>query len=251
MKSIKKYIALSVLALAALSCSKDSNDSSTLGTKNDAGSGQGGSLARFAIVGDYMYAVHGRSLKVMDITDRTNPNFVSTAQVNADVETLFARDESTLFIGSTTGMYVYSAAGSQVDLVDSYAHITSCDPVVANSDYAYVTLRTRTNEVTCNRGNVNQLDVVDISNLSNIHVVNEVQMEFPIGLGIHENTLMVCDNGLKVYDITDGANPQFITKEEVNAVDIIPYGDLMIVSTVSGISQYRYNNGQLEFLSSL
>ncbi len=252
MKSFKKYIAaLSIIAVAAMGCSKDGNEAASLDTKNDQGSAQGGSLARFALVGNHLYAVNGRSLKVLDVTDRENPSFVKSASINSDVETIFARDNSTLFIGARSGMFVYDISnGAEVQLIDSYQHITSCDPVVANSNYAYVTLRTREESNNpCGVSNVNQLDVVDISNLGNMRVVKEMPMDFPIGLGLYGDTLLVCDNGLKVYDVTDGANPVFITKEEVKAVDIIPYRDLMIVSTISGISQYRFKSGKLEFLS--
>jgi hypothetical protein len=253
MKSFKKYIAaLTIITVAAMGCSKDGNEATTLGNKNDQGTGQGGSLARFALVGNHMYAVNGRSLKVFDLSNRLNPSFVKSAPIGADVETIFARDNSTLFIGARSGMFVYDVSnGAEVQLIDSYQHITSCDPVVANSDYAYVTLRTRqeSDNTNCGVSNVNQLDVVDIRNLGNMRVVNEMPMEFPIGLGLHGDTLMVCDNGLKVYDVTDGANPVLLMKEDVKAVDIIPYGDLMIVSTISGITQYRFKNGKLEFLS--
>lgn len=252
MKSIKHYIlSIGIIALAA-GCAKDSNSGEAAGTKNDNGTGQGGSLARFALVGDHMYAVNGNSLKVFNLSDPADPNFVSTTNINADVETIFARDEETMFIGSRQGMFAYDVSNApNVEQLGSYSHVTSCDPVVANSDYAYVTLRTRDEEVGCNRGDVNQLDVVDISNLNNMQVVHSVQMEFPIGLGLYGDTLLVCDEGLKVYDVSKGDSPQFLTKEELNAVDIIPYNDLMIVSTVSGIAQYRFKNGKLEFLSSL
>lgn len=253
MKSFKKYIAaLSIIAVAAMGCSKDGNEAASLDTKNNQGTGQGGSLARFALVGNHMYAVNGRSLKVLDISNRANPTFVKSAPINSDVETIFARDNSTLFIGARSGMFVYDVSnGAEVQQIASYEHITSCDPVVANSDYAYVTLRTRqeTDNNNCGVSNVNQMDVVDIRNLGSMHVVKEMPMDFPIGLGLHGDTLLVCDDGLKVYDITDGANPVFLMKEELKAVDIIPYGDLMIVSTISGISQYRFKNGKLEFLS--
>ncbi len=249
---MKKYIASLIIIAAAIGCSKDGGETGSFDTKNNNGNGQGGSLARFALIGNHMYAVNGTSLKIFDITNREDPSFTSTTQVGADVETIFARDNQTMFIGSRTGMFVYDVSNApSVSLIDSYEHVTSCDPVVANSNYAYVTLRTRENEVNCNRGDINQLDIIDISDLRNMQQVNQLQMEFPIGLGLHGDTLLICDEGLKVFDITDGAQPKFLTKENVNAVDIIPYGDLMIVSTISGIAQYRFKNGKLEFLSNL
>ena len=250
---MKRYIAaLTILAVAIGGCSKDSSETSSFDTKNDAGTGQGGSLARFALVGDHLYAVNGRSLKVFNISDSENPGFLSSSEVGADVETIFARDSKTLFIGSRTGMFIYDATNApNIELLSNYSHVTSCDPVVANSNYAYVTLRTRENEVGCGRSNVNQLDVVNIQDLRRIQLVNEVSMDFPIGLGLYGDTLLVCDEGIKVFDISNGAEPKLISQEQVNAVDIIPFGDLMIVSTISGMAQYRFKNGKLEFLSKI
>ena len=56
-------------------------------------------------------------------------------------------------------MYIFNVASPEnPQFVSVYSHVVSCDPVVAEGNYAYVTLRSGTN---CNRG-LNVLDVVDI-----------------------------------------------------------------------------------------
>lgn len=244
---MKKLILFTCSLLLLFSCEKDS---SALSSGNS--TGQGGSLARFAIAGDYMFCVNGRSLKVLDLSNPENPNLVSSSDIGVDVETIFLRDSETMFIGSTDGMFIYDISKAPIiQQVGAYRHITSCDPVVANQNYAYVTLRSSVNNNACNRG-VNQLDIVDISTLTNPQFSTSLAMDHPIGLGLHGDTLIICDNGLKVFDLQDPENPALIeTNTEIEAVDIIPFGKLMIISTTTGFEQYEYHKGQFRFLSKI
>ena len=57
---------------------------------NDAGNvGQGGSLARFKIVGDYLYAVDSHNINVFDISDLENPADLDDVYAGFDIETIF------------------------------------------------------------------------------------------------------------------------------------------------------------------
>ena len=244
---MKKLILLSIFTLALISCDSEITDSS-----NIPGTGQGGSLARFAISDDFMFAVNGQSLKVFSLSDPQNPRLLSSKELGVNVETIFLRDSATLFIGSTDGMFIYDISKAPtITPLSVYRHITSCDPVVANQNYAYVTLRSSVNNSACGRG-VNQLDILDISDLSNPQEVNSISMEHPIGLGLYGDTLLVCDGGVKVFSTVDPRNPYYITTQtEIDAIDIIPYGKQMIISTSTGIEQYEYHKGELTFLSKI
>ncbi|MDZ7847757.1 MAG: hypothetical protein U5L96_13875 [Owenweeksia sp.] len=149
-------------------------------------------------------------------------------------------------------MYIYDISQPPaITQLGMYEHIVSCDPVVANDRYAFVTLRSSMNNDACNRS-VNQLDVIDIRNLTQPELVESYAMKHPIGLGLYGDTLLVCDDGLKVMDATDVLNLNLIHHNtSLPAVDIIPFGNLMIIATETGFAQYRYKNGQLKFLSSL
>lgn len=214
--------------------------------------GQGGSLARFAVVKDYLYTVNGTELKVFNLNDPTNPIWLSNYQLNVDVETIFPRDSTTLFIGTTNGLYIYDITNPpNVKQLSFYSHVVSCDPVVANSQYAYVTLRTDENNNFCRRG-VNRLDIVDIQDLTNPDIVNTFGMIKPYGLGLYADTLLVCDNGIKVFDVSDPLNLKLLNAiEDIPARDIIPLGDHMLIATTEGLKQYRYENQQLILLSEL
>lgn len=247
MKNLLKYYSFLVLALTLSACSADSS-------KDMAGSpsqpGQGGSLARFTIANNHLFAVNDGSLRVFHLQDKTDPIYISRIELNRDVETIFARDSATLFIGTTSGMFIYDISDApNVQQLSLYEHIVSCDPVVANNNYAYVTLRS--DAVNCNR-NVNKLEVIDITDPRNPRLINERNMINPKGLGLYADTLLVCDKGVKVFDVSNPNDIQYITADEdVDAVDIIPYGKLMIIRSESGLAQYEYENGSLNLLSEL
>jgi hypothetical protein len=238
------FLAFSFILLTA--CGADLGSSNNIG----GGVGQGGSLARFTISGNHLYAVNGTKLKAFDIATPNNLRFVNEKDLNVNVETIFSRDDSTIFIGTQSGMYIYDISDAPtVKYLSSYQHIVACDPVVANSTHAYVTLHTTVGEGRCWRG-VNQLDIVDITDLKRIQLVNNIPMTSPKGLGLYGDTLLVCDEGIRIFDITDGDNPvQLDFESGIDAIDIIPNGDLMLIATKTGLEQYRYHNGSLSFLS--
>lgn len=234
------------LLLVFASCESDTGS----GVSGD--TGRGGSLARFAVVKDHLFVVDGTNLKVFDLSNPENPVYLSNKELNVDVETIFPRDDSTLFIGTTSGLYIYDISNApSVSLISWYSHVVSCDPVVANSNYAYVTLHSDENNNRCFR-NTNQLDIVDISDLKNPDILTTFPMIRPLGLGIYGDTLLVCDNGVKVLDVSNPTSIKLLNAiEDIPAIDIIPIGDLMIISTTNGLKQYRYKNKQLSLLSEL
>lgn len=245
---MRKLSILLGLALIAASCGKDSSTGEGLGSAT----GQGGSLARFAVVNDHLYSVDGSELKVFDISKGNNAVYLSRHQLNTWVETIFPRDTATIFIGTLSGMYIYDVSNApNINQLSVYNHVTACDPVVANDRYAYVTLRSDQNSNWCQRS-VDQLDIIDIQDLTKPQLVNSFSMINPKGLGLIGDTLLVCDRGLKVFDVNDPLNLQLLDfDEDFDAVDLIPYGNLVISVGEDGLKQYEYKNGSLTFLSEL
>ena len=245
---MKKLITLVLAALLFNSC--ESSEGSA-----DNGSpavGQAGSLARFAVANGHLFAVHNNELRVFSLSNMENPVQLSAISLNTSAETIFPMGDSTLFIGSTSGMYIYDiSAAPSIKLLSNYRHIVSCDPVVANSEYAYVTLRTEANNFNCARG-TNQLDIVNIRDLSNPSLESSFPLIQPKGLGLFGDTLLICDQGLKVFDVKDPQSIKLLdADEDFDAVDLIPNGNLMIAVSESGLQQYRYKDGKLSFLSAL
>jgi hypothetical protein len=218
--------------------------------------GIGGSMARFTIKDNYLYTLVGNVLFVYDIADPANPVEKRSLSLADDfrtqVETIFPYGSNLLF-GTTTGMFVYDISNPEIpSYTGQFAHVMSCDPVVAENNIAYVTLRGGTE---C-RGSINQLDILNISNLTNPVLIESYPMTSPLGLGIDNNTLFVCDgNFLKVYDVTNPNGIKPMKEFEMKApYDVIPLKDKkeLILSAKGGIMQYDYSDIEnIKLLSTL
>ncbi len=76
-----------------------------------------------------------------------------------NVETVFIAEDM-LYVGTSNGMHILSLANpSSPNFLSTYQHITACDPVVVEGDWAYVTLRAGN---ICG-GTQNLLEVIDIA----------------------------------------------------------------------------------------
>ena len=213
------------------------------------GTGQGGSLARFKIVGDHLYAVDSHYINVFNITDLQNPVEGEDVFAGFDIETIFNRGEH-LFLGSMRGMYIYdiSSPGSP-QFVSEFQHGTACDPVVVDGDYAYVTLRGGSFCGATESG----LYIVDISTIENPELVVQYPLDEPYGLGIKDEKLFVCDgsSGLKVYDKTDIMNLETLNVfENIVTFDVIPQENQLLLVGDDILTQYSYQDDGLELISS-
>jgi hypothetical protein len=122
-------------------------------------------MARFAISGDNLYTVDQGSLTHYEISDANNPRRGNRVQLQFNVETIFPYQDK-LFIGTQQGMHILGIQNPEApNLIATVSHFVSCDPVVADSRYAYVTLRGGT---TCRGGNINELQVIDLATISNL-----------------------------------------------------------------------------------
>jgi hypothetical protein len=141
-------------------------------------------------------------------------------------------------------MFIYDNSNpSSPEYRSSFMHVTACDPVVVNDDYAFVTLRSGTR---CEGFN-NQLDVINIENLNSPWLVKTYPMQNPHGLGIDGNTLFICegDYGLKVFDISDVndiSSNQLEHFPDINSFDVIPYEKVLLMIGEDGFYQYDYSD---------
>jgi hypothetical protein len=213
------------------------------------GEGSGGSLARFTIANSHLYTVDNTSLKVFDLSNPQKPLFKTSKEVGFGVETIFPLGKK-LFLGTQTGMYIYDVSSpTRPTELSFYEHIFSCDPVVSDGNFAYVTLSSANQ--TCWR-EINELQIVDIRNLENPQLVKRYNMQGPRGLAIRNDTLWVCDAGLKVYDVSDKANIRLIHHfNSVVAYDIILNKQLAMVVGENGFVQYRIANDTIFKISEI
>ena len=212
-----------------------------------------GSITKFALVNDYLYIMDRQNLHPINIANPQSLVKNSPVQIWRNVETLFPHDDK-IFMGTTTGMMIYSTSKpSAPNHLGTITHTTAWEPVVVKGDYAYVTVRSGT---TC-FGNINELEVVNISNPTNPFMESTFEMTNPHGLGVDGNSLYLCDgeSGLKVFDCT---NPTTVgnhltqTFSDIHAIDVIPHAGVAIVLTSDGIYQYDISDPQsIQYLSQI
>lgn len=203
--------------------------------------GMGGSMARFAIVSEYLYTVGTFDLSTFNISTATRPQFMSNKHVGMNIETIYPF-KNNLFIGLTSGMFIYNISSpGNPTLTGQFSHVRSCDPVIADDTHAYVTLRSGT---TC-QGFTNQMEVLKLNNLTNPSLVKTYQLTNPHGLSKDGNTLFLCDgrDGLKVYNAANVENLQLLnTISGIETYDVIAYNNVAIVVAKDGLYQYDYSN---------
>lgn len=236
------YLMAFALVLGTIGCKKSSPTSPTSNASGNAryiAGGKGGSMARFAIIDNYMYSVDFKTLKIFDITDGMNPKYIAKRDLLVGAETIFPQNDK-LFIGTQNGLYIYNVTNPVQPTKESYIeHVVSCDPVVADETHAYVTLRGGS---ACGN-NLNLLDVYDVTDPQDPQLRTSSDMASPYGLGLSEatsSTLFVCDgdSGLVVMSLT-GLEPLEVNRiHGIKAYDVIPDGDRLIVSAGDRIIQY-------------
>lgn len=213
--------------------------------------GISGSMARFTLLNNYLYTVTDNALNVFDISQPQNPAFLNKINMPFGIETIYPF-KSNLFIGSQTGMLIYGTANpTQPVQAGSFAHARVCDPVIADENYAYITLSSGTK---C-AGFTNQLDVLNIQNLQSPQLVKSYPLTNPHGLSKDGNTLFICDGaaGLKVFDATDNNSLKILqTIGGMDAYDVITFNRLAIVVAKDGLYQFDYEDrSKVQLLSKI
>jgi hypothetical protein len=203
--------------------------------------GISGSMARFALVNEYLYTVFTYGLNTISLLNPLQPQKVNTLNISWGIETIYPFKDK-LFIGSRNGMYIYNLQNPAAPAMSGkFLHANACDPVIADDNTAYVTLHSGT---MCNTF-TNQLDVLDVTNIAAPQLIKTYQLTNPKGLGKDGNLLFVCDGttGVRVYD---AANPaalvQFKLLPVEKADDVIVYNGIALIVSPYGLYQYNYSN---------
>ncbi|RFM28504.1 LVIVD repeat-containing protein [Deminuibacter soli] len=195
-------------------------------------SGVNGSMSAFALLKNRLYTCRYGNFMVYNLSNATDPAYVGSAPIASNIETIFPFGDN-LFLGATTGMYIYNTADpDHPAAAGMFGHVRSCDPVVADEKTAYVTLHTNTR---C-QGNVNELNIIDITDIHHPGTPVTLSMTSPKGLSKTGNLLLVCDGNVKIYDVTKPASPSLISQVSVpDSYDIVTIGHTAITATDKGL----------------
>lgn len=216
----------------------DAVNESSSGQASDVGIG--GSMARFTLAMDHLYIVDEYRLHVFGLSAPEVPEKVNTVNIGWGIETIFPYQDK-LFIGANNGMYIFDNSNPTApEQLSIFAHATACDPVFVDGNVAYVTLRDGRECETF----TNQLDVVDVTTLTDPVLIKSFGMHNPHGLSKLGDALYICENdqGVKVFDASDAqtvGDRQIGKMTGFQAYDIITLqGGLAIVVGEDGLYQY-------------
>ena len=227
------YLRLEDNAIAETTSSDEANGFNEVSTA--------GSMTRFLPIDRYLYTINFNELVLFFIGDNYQPSRFARLDTGTQAETLFQLN-NLLFVGSTTGMLMYDVTSpSNPNYLNSIEHFRSCDPVVADENYAYVTLRGGTNCFT----ETNELQIIDIRTPEELSVVARQVMFNPHGLAIHQDYLLVCDGtaGLKVVDVSNREQPEILSTDNIPfAYDIIVDFPSALVVGEGVLYQYDLSN---------
>lgn len=248
---MRKIILPLLIICLFVQCDK-SLDSSFSGASPSASTttGQGGSLARFAVSGNYLYSVDEQQLKVFNISNPADPVLKKSVQIGFAIETIFPFKDK-LFIGSTSQVYIYSITDPEnpqkLGVAISPQVLRRCDPVVAKDTVAFATLRTNG---PCG-GSQSILAVYDVKDVTRPVQKATFFVNEPYGLGYSGDVLYVCDryNGLMVLDISKPFEPSLIkSMKDGSYIDVIPYQNTLICWVTDGIILYDITNNRMPVL---
>ena len=209
--------------------------------QSSSSTGTGGSMARLGIVNDYMYGVSSSKVYAFDISNAADPVMKNAKSMGWGIETIYPF-QNKLFMGSSSGLYICDITNPADPIAEGmFTHGSSCDPVIADGKYAYVTLHSGT---AC-FGSLNQLDVLDVSDIKRPALVNTYAFNNPRGLSKDGDKLFICDGkaGLKIYSVQDPAGIKLITTiGGIETYDVITNNKTAIVVAKGGLYQYDYSD---------
>jgi len=214
--------------------------------------GKSGSITKFTIHNNYMYALNPNEVQTYSLENPDEPELVHTIETDYGLETIIVYD-NTVYVGSRNSLYILDiSAPYQPEILSESNRVelgffSGCDPVVVKDNYAYSTIKIIDN--ICGTFNARSLLLVyDVSDKSNPKIVSEFLLDQPNGLAYIGNHLVVCDEGsdqLVIFDITDPLNVQQLFDNNINItdpVDLIIHDSKMIVSTKTSFTIYNINS---------
>ena len=218
-------------------------DDATTANNGSQSNGKNGSMSRFSLYGNYLYAVIENQMTIIDLSGEIPVKAIENLYIGSNVETIF-NYKNNMFMGTPTGMLIFSVADPlKPQYCSSLQHVFGCDPVVVEDDIAYVTVHSGN---FCGQ-NTNELIIINVSDVYHPSQIVSYTMTKPMGLGIDEKTLFVCDDGLKIFN---AENPQTIMTSQnvlahytgMNGYDVIPFNNILIMIAENGLYQYDYSN---------
>ncbi|MDL2322393.1 hypothetical protein LJC52_00210 [Bacteroidales bacterium OttesenSCG-928-A17] len=218
----------------------DGSNTSFANSISASSNGLTGSMSRFSLYDNYLYAVINYTMCVFDLSSGAPVKAAENISVG-NVETIFSYKDK-MFLGTPTGMQIWSVKNPLNPTYCSCVwHVYGCDPVIVHDDLAYVTIHSGN---FCGQDN-NELFIMDVSDVYHPKQLVSYAMTKPKGLGIDNGALFLCDNGLKVFKIDQPETLLANTLAHIKGMegyDVIPFDNVLMMIADDGLYQYDYTD---------
>ena len=226
------YMSLGLL----LGCNSETSDT----TESHSSQSGNGSITKFTTQSGFLVTLNERDqIKTFDLSTPLLPELKWVYSVTIEPETLYPYKSDLLLIGSRQGALILTVLDDGSLQERSFiSHEYGCDPVVADQDIMYVTVRSSRG---CGQTRSNVLLIFDISNPDDPVEIGELSIEQPKGLALADNDqLFVCSTeGLIDVDITDPTTPVVRERyENISCRDLIAFEGDLITQNQDGIQIY-------------
>jgi len=242
MKIFKISTPVILVMLLLVACSKDNvpPNTGTLITNTQV-------LNKFAISNNTLYTVSGYYVSAFDASNSASPvlNKNHLLGLLPSIGNILSY-QNYLFLGSQGSLNIYDTNTATPSQRSTYSKYFGCNPVITNGTYAFIILNSNS---PCS-ADLNELDVVDLSDPAKPKLIKTYPMNSPTGFALDGNRLFVCDKILKYYDTTDPANLIMKTLP-IKASQVTAQNGLLIVIGDDGLYQYSYTGNTFTQLSKL
>lgn len=251
---IKYFLGLFVLISFVVACGD--NIGISIGDNSGSSNVLQGSYATIIPVDDYLYAVDKGELYTFKMIDK-KAELVNQQDVGFNIENLH-HNEGRLLIGSQEALYIYAIDNDGIPVRKSTTEYQQldifypCDPVIAEGNYAYVTLSS--GQGNCRNTRINELRIFDITTLTKPVLISQLSLNEPKGLGLKDDHLYICTrSGLQVVNIKDKKVPQIVNDvNDITGKDIIVNGDKLTIIDKTKLAQYKIESPKkITFLSNI
>lgn len=212
--------------------------------------GDGGANARFANLGNVLYTLGGNSMYVQRIGTDGRLSLLQTINFNYGTRYV-VRQDSLLFVGTDDARQVFSVAQPHNPVfVNNRFFSFGSEATVANGTHAFMLhIFKNAQGALVSNGLVY---VVDVSNPTNMRLLNFIRFVKPIDLALHDSLLFLADQGVKIANTKDLSTLPILKAFEMDAQQLQVQGDVLLVAGHTGVSQYRIKPDlSLELLSTI
>lgn len=165
---------------------------------------ESGSYTRLATNGDALYAAHEFGIDIYDLTDPYAPTLAS--QIASDLADEIFLDNNRLYRGLDNEIAIY-------DLTNPLAPVEIASPAIANLGSPF--------QVVDNHLYTEEIKIYDLTDAANPILLGETTFDTNGRyMGVCGGHLFIDDGAsLFVYDVSDPANPCFVSEDEALVID--------------------------------